>query len=68
MKFEEALKAMREGKKVKRPVHLVPRTMKNGKIVEVYKKANGKLGYEPLDTMNTCNIIAGDWEVVENEN
>lgn len=43
---------------------LVPRTMKNGKIVEVYTKFNGKLGYEPLDTMNTCNIIAGDWEIV----
>lgn len=64
MKFEEALKCMREGKLVMRPTHLVPRTMKNGKIVEVYTKFNGKLGYEPLDTMNTCNIIAGDWEIV----
>lgn len=64
MRFEEALKCMREGKLVMRPTHLVPRTMKNGKIVEVYTKFNGKLGYEPLDTMNTCNIIAGDWEIV----
>ena len=65
MKFEEALKAMREGKKVKRPVQFVPRTMKNGRIVEVYKNPNGELMYEPLDTMNTCNIIAGDWEIVD---
>ena len=64
MRFEEALKCMREGKLVMRPTHLVPRTIKNGKIVEVYTKFNGKLGYEPLDTMNTCNIIAGDWEIV----
>lgn len=56
---------MREGKLVMRPTHLVPRTMKNGKIVEVYTKFNGKLGYEPLGTMNTCNIIAGDWEIVK---
>jgi hypothetical protein len=65
MRFEEALKAMREGKKVKRPVQFVPRTIKNGKIVEVYKNHNGKLMYEPLDTMNTCNITAGDWEIVD---
>lgn len=64
MKFEEALAAMREGKLVMRPVHLVPRTMKNGKIVEVYTRFDGKLSYIPLDVMNTHNIIAGDWEVV----
>lgn len=65
MRFEEALKAMREGKKVKRPVQFVPRTMKNGRIVEVYKNPNGELMYEPLETMNTCNIIAEDWEIVD---
>ena len=67
MKFEEALKAMREGKLVMRPVHLVPRTMKDGKTVEVYTRFNGKLSYIPLDVMNTCNIIAGDWEVVDEQ-
>lgn len=65
MKFEEALSLMREGKKVKRPVQFVPRTMKDGRIVEVYKDKDEKLKYEPLDSMNTCNIIAGDWEVVD---
>jgi hypothetical protein len=65
MRFEEALKAMRDGKKVKRPVQFVPKTIKNGKIVEVYKNNNGKLMYESLDIMNTCNIIAGDWEIVD---
>lgn len=65
MKFEEALKCMREGKKVKRPVNLLPRAMKDGKICEVWKGANGKLVYEPLDSMYTCNIIAEDWEVVD---
>ena len=42
MRFEEALKAMREGKKVKRPAQFVPKTMKNGRIVEVYKNKDGK--------------------------
>ena len=65
MKFEEALKAMREGKKVKRPAQFVPKTMKNGRIVEVYKNKDGKPMYEPLDVMNTCNIVAEDWEIVD---
>lgn len=65
MKFEEALKAMREGKKVKRPVNLLPRAMKDGKICDVWKRANGKLVYEPLETMYCSNIIAGDWEIVD---
>lgn len=65
MKFEEALKAMRDGKRVKRPVNLLPRAMKDGKICEVWKGANGKLVYEPLEIMYCSNIIAGDWEIVE---
>ena len=65
MKFEQALEAMRKGKKVKRPIQFVPKTIKNGKIVEVYKDKNLKDIYEPLDCMNTCNIIAGDWEIVD---
>jgi hypothetical protein len=64
MRFEEALKAMREGKIAQRPVHLVPRTIKDGKIVEIYTRFNGKPSYIPLDTINTCNIMAEDWEIV----
>ena len=64
MKFEEALQAMRKGKKVKRPVHFVPRTIKKGKIVEIYKNKDNKNMYISLDSMNTCNIMAGDWEIV----
>ena len=65
MRFEQALQAMREGKKVKRPAQFVPKTMKNGRIVEVYKNKDGKPMYESLDAMNTCNIIAEDWEFAD---
>lgn len=37
MKFEEALKAMREGKKVMRPVNLLPRAMKTVKYAKFGK-------------------------------
>lgn len=67
MRFEQALQAMREGKKVKRPIHILPFSMKQGRIVAVYKGKNGKDKYDFVEGMYTSNIIAGDWEVVENE-
>ncbi len=67
MKFEQALQAMREGKRVKRPIQYVPRTIKDGMIVEVYKDTSGNPFYEPIYTINIWNIIAEDWEIVENE-
>ena len=65
MTFEEALKAMREGKKVKRPIHLTPRVIRDGRICEAYKTDRGLWISLPMDSMNCCNIIADDWEVVD---
>lgn len=67
MRFEEALKAMREGKKVKRPIQLTPRVMRDGRICEAYKTDKGIWKFIPMDGMNCCNIIAGDWEEVVDE-
>lgn len=49
MKFEEALKAMREGKRVKRPIQSVPKSMIGGKIFEVE---------EPKEHLSLKNINA----------
>lgn len=65
MKFEYALKAMREGKKVKRPIQSVPKTMIGGKIFEVYKMEGQEISYSKLDSMNCINIEADDWELVD---
>ena len=65
MKFEEALDLMRKGKYIKRPVQWVPKTIIKGQIVEVYKNEKGKITYEPLQSINCSNIVAGDWEEVK---
>nr|DAQ84093.1 MAG TPA: Protein of unknown function (DUF2829) [Caudoviricetes sp.] len=65
MKFEEALKAMREGKRVKRPIQSVPKSMIGGKIFEVYKDGKQNVIYSKLDSMNCVNIEADDWEVMK---
>ena len=67
MRFEQALQAMREGKRVKRPIHLFPFSMKQGRIVAIYKGDNGKDKYCFVEEMFTSNIIAGDWEIVEDD-
>lgn len=66
MRFEEALKAMREGKKVKRPAQYNPRTIMENTIIEVCTW-NGKepINYEPLNSIQCSNILAEDWEVVD---
>lgn len=48
-----------------RNLNIILNNAKKGKIVEIYKNANDRNTYEPLDCMNTCNIIAGDWEIVD---
>lgn len=65
MKFEEALKAMRERKMVKRPPQSAPKVMIGGKIFEVYKMRGQELNYSKLDSMNCLNIEADDWEIVD---
>ena len=61
MRFEEALKAMREGKKVKRISWNVPDIF--------YSYANGVGIYDSLgnkeDMIYTRDILAEDWEVVD---
>ena len=64
MTFEQALSAMRNGMKVKRPNQLSLRTMKDGFIYEVYKTDKGIWKYCRMDSMNCCNIEADDWEII----
>jgi len=70
MKFEDALKAMREGKKV---------TRKDWALVlgtpEYYCVLNGKfVFYSGIEYYESCisisgkDILAEDWEVVEDDN
>jgi hypothetical protein len=71
MKFEEALKCMREGKKVKSKIVFHPIFISdytNG-FGETYKAIcfnyGDKLCYYNLDHQD---ILAEDWEVVEDDN
>lgn len=64
MRFEEALKAMREGKKVKFPIRSLPLTICNNKICECGKDGTGGEILWEHDSINTCNIMRDDWEVV----
>ena len=66
MKFECALKAMREGKKVKHKDRTYPLVIKENRICELYRTTDNDY-YEPLDTMNTCNIMRDDWWVVDDD-
>lgn len=66
MKFEEALKVMREGKKVKRPLQYNPRMIYDGRIIEVLTwNEKEPIDYEPLTEMSCENILAEDWEIVD---
>lgn len=71
MRFEQALQAMREGKKVKRPIQSNPRAIVHNMIVEVFKwnprENEVKDWYEPLDGLHIENIMAEDWEIIEDE-
>ena len=71
MRFEQALQAMREGKKVKRPTQHNPRAIRCNRIVEVFKwnprEKEIKDWYEPLEGINCDNILAEDWEIVEDD-
>jgi hypothetical protein len=71
MRFEQALQAMREGKKVKRPTQGHARAIRLNMIVEVFKwnprEKEINDWYEPLDGINCDNILAEDWEIVEDE-
>ena len=67
MRFEEALKAMREGKSVKRKAYndeylYIKENLNKEPIMFIKKK------YEPRNCVATINIIgilAEDWEIVD---
>ena len=66
MRFEQALQAMREGKKVKRPKQYNPRMIFDDSIIEVINwNREQPIDYEPLNSIQCRNILAEDWEIVD---
>ena len=65
MKFEEALKAMREGKKVKLKGHNGTYEIKNNRFI--YRGVDDEYfpTYHSNFTMTTWEIMSEDWEIVE---
>lgn len=65
MKFEEALKAMREGKKVRRPCMLqklaITETEGRKQHIFIYHKHYGFIPYKA----DSDDILSEDWEVVD---
>lgn len=62
MIFEEALKAMREGKKVKRPCMIYPIFLD---IEQGLFFAKWEDGYEQIFWIEHLDILAEDWEIVD---
>lgn len=58
MFFEEALAAMRSGEAVIFDERPYPLCLIDGRICELTYH-----GFEPLDCMNTCNIMRSDWRI-----
>lgn len=58
MFFEEALAAMRSGEAVIFDDRSDPLCMLDDQICELTYN-----GLEPLDSMNTCNIMRSDWRI-----
>ena len=58
MTFEEALKAMREGEFVIFDGRSYPLCLIDNRVCELTYH-----GFEPLDCMNTCNIMRSDWRI-----
>lgn len=58
MTFEEALKAMREGEFVIFDGRSYPLCLIDNRVCELTYH-----GFEPLDSMNTCNIMRSDWRI-----
>jgi hypothetical protein len=69
MKFEEALKCMREGKKVKLPDYNTRYCIINGSIWEESINSLGHVYYAGGIADLSCHkILAEDWEVIEDDN
>lgn len=68
MTFEDALKCMREGKKVKRPCFDVVYVISNNEIRYRHTFGQGEIYEFGLTAIQIEDIMAEDWEVVENDN
>lgn len=65
MKFEEALKAMREGKKVKRPWYNEVYVISHNEIRYRYTFGKGEVYEFGLNAIQKEDILAEDWEIVD---
>ena len=65
MKFEEALKAMREGKKVKRPNDREIYVISHNELRYRHTFGKGEVYEFGLTAMHKEAILAEDWEIVE---
>jgi hypothetical protein len=66
MRFEEALKAMREGKEAKRPIYNVVYVVVNNEIRYRHSFGIPSESYEfGLTAISTKDIMAEDWEIVD---
>ena len=63
MKFEEALKAMRKGKAVKRQFYETDFILKDNQILYRYKNLGGY--FFGLVMIETKDLLAEDWEIVD---
>lgn len=68
MKFEEALKCMRKGKKVKRPCYDVVYVISHNEIRYRHTFGQGEVYEFGLTAIQKEDIMAEDWEVVEDDN
>ena len=66
MRFEDALSAMREGKKVKRKDFTCYFFMDSSRIFVTYSYNTNKKSTELKEYFWLCDILAEDWEIVEN--
>lgn len=65
MRFELALKAMREGKKVKRPCYSVEYFIKDNKIKYIQRIDGKEYDFGGANAINNDDIMSEDWEVID---
>ncbi len=68
MRFEEALQAMREGKRIiKKDLPVYKYDIVDGKIWKEYPDFLDNIIYMPNAAFPCSDILSEDWEVVEDE-
>lgn len=66
MRFENTLKAMREGKRImKKDLPTYKYYIVDGKIWKEYPDFMDNIIYMPNVSFDCCDILSEDWEVVE---